>query len=446
MVMHGVPTCLPGLTDIRISQVSANPLGSHVLLISYESLLFSYGLNDCGQLGIGTPETFVRNPTLVTAVLEGGGKTIACAGGTNYSLIVVKTSEQRVQTLRENQEHNLIDVQRVTSSSTARHPTSSFEMLRATSSPSRIDVKKSQDDPTVEHVEPSGEVIMDHHQVYGFGANDYFKLGLVNPPTDEKTILSLPHRVALHAKVWSGDDSTSDFPSAGVFGVAASVTHSAALVRRATGAIELYTWGQAQYGALGQSEEARVVSLPTRVAELSYTQSSNDATDVDSITYLRENEYPINVNLGPGCTFVTTNTGRCLSFGTNEDGLLGLGRNFEPEPTQLKFSDSDEYVASISVGARHAVATTAGGRVYTWGQDPASKRMLSRPEPLLSLNSVKAFAGYDLSAFVASSGLVQTCGTKSGRLGQGEVPPNPRVPTPLFGGLRLWQDEECPYA
>jgi len=356
----------------------------------------------------------------MTAVLEGGGKTVACAAGVDSSLIVVKTDDRRVRSIRD--KAGLRDL-------------TAIGIQRVTSSPSRLELGKA--DATSDSPD---DVMMCHHQVYGFGANSSNKLGLLNPPVDDNSKVSLPHRVALHAKVWP-EEEPEHLPGAGVFQVATSLNHSAALVRRATGSIELYTWGESRFGALGTFSVPRVVSIPTKVDTLSYSPQPNTNGSSDSESYLNESEYPTKLSLGPNCTFVITNTGRCLSFGTNEDGLLGHGRSTSTMPTPLPFSD-DHIISSISVGARHAIATSASGNVYTWGMDPASYKSVSRPEKFIFVPTYKAIAGYDNSAFVPQSGILHTSGNKSGRLGQGEVPPNPRIPCPLFGGLRLWQEDQ----
>mmetsp|Transcript_10658 Transcript_10658/g.16319 ORF Transcript_10658/g.16319 Transcript_10658/m.16319 type:complete len:654 (-) Transcript_10658:8-1969(-) len=441
-VMHGVPTCLPGLSEIRISKISANPLGSHVLLISAEALLFSYGLNDTGQLGLGTAETFIRTPTLVTAVLEAGGKTISCAAGVDNSLIVVKTDGQRVRSLRDKELENeggTIAMQRVTSSV---NNNGKIQMTRVISSPSHLDIRRSEEEDS-----QSGGAVMFHHQVYGFGANQHKKLGLINPPLDERDHLNLPHRVALSAKVWPDETASlsRSLPPAGVFQVAASVNHSAALVRRGTGDIELYTWGETRHNALAIPETGNVVPVPEKVHSLSYSPPSHSSVG-DSITYLEDSEYPANVTLGPNCTFIITSTGRCITVGTHDDGMLGIGKTSTMDPVELVFTNKDR-IASVSVGSQHAFATSQSGNVYTWGRDPVSGKCALRPELVSLPPTAKACAGFDASAYVGKSGLVQTCGLKSGRLGQGEVPPNLTVPAPLFGGLRLWNEHDaCPKA
>ena len=95
--LQGVPTFL--MHEIRISAISASSLGSHVLLISTDALVFSYGSNGHGQLGPGISESCVSTPTLVTAILESGGKTVHLCGrsGVDCSLICVKTRQRRIQ-------------------------------------------------------------------------------------------------------------------------------------------------------------------------------------------------------------------------------------------------------------------------------------------------------------------------------------------------------------
>lgn len=388
-VLHGVPTCL--MRDIRISAISAHALGSHVLLISTNALLFSYGSNQYGQLGLGTLEPFVATPTLVTAVLEGGGKTLYCAAGVDYSLIAVKTNQQRV----------LRDIE------------------------GALMKQRGAGDVASQVTEPSGvSSYYEHHQVYGFGSNKNRKLGLYKNISNPN--LWLPHRVALHAKsTWQPDtapeSSHAELP-VGIFCLAASENHSAALVRSTKGEVDLYMWGES--GALGLASESGAV---TKVESLSYNPSLVDDED----SYLNPSEYPTQVALGGNCTFVLLNTGRCLSFG----GSHLLPEKVSLEPTEIQLESP---ILSLSVGAQHVVATCADEKVYTWGVDPATQVTSPKPSELAH-RALRTFAGYDTSAFVFQDGTLKTCGVKSGRLGQGEVPPNPKAPMPLFGGLRLWR-------
>jgi len=292
--LPGVPSFLHHLSQIRITSLSAHPRGHHVLLISEEGLLFSYGSNECGQLGLGEQSlkrsTLSANgglkhcfkvtvPSIVTPLLENGGKTINCAAGIDYSLVVVKTEWTRIAHRKSQHQQRA----RRNMNSTGVHSSAVAHECNA------------------------------YHQMYGFGNNKHRKLGLLDPDvpvswrdslpsngyanlhrncSTDRTVdarrpleavspsplisslasfaddstdganeaacnyVFLPRRVALYCKVIPQEPSTSLTvapvpPPYGLFSVAASINHSAALVRRPSGAIELYTWGKGDDGALG---------------------------------------------------------------------------------------------------------------------------------------------------------------------------------------------------
>ena len=211
-LIHGVPTFLSDLAQVKVTQVSAHPLGGHVLLISDAGLLYAYGLNDHGQLGLGKVTNasgprrgFIMTPTIVTPLIEHGGKAIACAAGVSHSIVAVMTEERRLV----RSPHHLSQTQ-----------------------PSRYQATES----------------IVHHQLYGFGRNDFMKIGLVSPRVgkgihgnDEMETVKLPRRVALRCRVPHQIDNGSNAPPSGIFAIAASEEHSAALVHRSSGAVELYT-------------------------------------------------------------------------------------------------------------------------------------------------------------------------------------------------------------
>ena len=439
---HGVPTFFPAFSQVKITHVSAHPLGSHCLFISNAGLLYSYGLNNYGQLGIGLkPRSqgshFVPTPTIVTPLVENGGKAFTCAAGVTHSLVVVVTEERR--------------------------------LLKSDSS-------------------ISSESVV-YHQLYGFGRNDFMKIGLVSPKLakpgseDEMENVLLPRRASLRCKVRPG---SGDAP-AGVFSVQASIEHSAALVRRGSGDVELYTWGNAMKGALGLPNNTtpkspdqgkpfaiRVVPVPSFVAALSRT---SNAQAKSSCVLLRD-EFPTAVSLGPRCSFVTTSEGRCFSFGESQDGMLGLGKRVRecPTPSEIALSIDarNEFILQVRAGANSVVATTRSGKVLAWGSkqyvglgggddavaaSESAETDAKQPDPvqwspkLVQVCNddeertaahgriVLAVAGFDNAVFVTESGRVLSCGKASGRLGVGEVRDDVVTPQHMFGGLSLWQTQ-----
>lgn len=388
--ISGVPTFLPSFAQIKVSQVSAHPLGSHVLLISDAGLLYSYGLNDYGQLGIGLKthvsgfhRGHIMTPTIVTPLVEHGGKAIACAAGVNHSLVVVKTEERRLVRSRS------LEPAPAVLGNNSQHQYQQYQRQR--------------EDDCYSSAGPyaSNETVV-HHQLYGFGRNDFMKIGLMSPKRtktggggpsdDEREGVVLPRRVALRCRVQSEGSYYASSPQ-GIFAIAASAEHSAALVRRVSGDVELYTWGNAMKGALGlpQSLEVldggsglatptdrvgtssslavSVVPVPSFVASLSRTYQPEARSA--SMLLWDEEEHPVNLSLGRHCSFVTTSLGRCFSFGMSEEGMLGLGEGISeaPQPSEicLPRESRGEVIRSISAGALHVVASTKSGRVYAWG-------------------------------------------------------------------------------
>jgi len=455
-VLHGVPTFLPALSQVQIKKLSAHPLGSHVLMISSEALLFSYGLNVHGQLGLGIKSAlndnsgFITTPIIVTPLLENGGKAVACAAGVNHSLVVVRTEGRRVGRLQSG-------------SLSPISPGGAIAINRVTSSPSRLISDKMQTDDDVETIERAVYI----HQLYGFGKNDYMKLGLLNPPQtgvhDEDVLL--PKRVALQCQVWPDADG------GGIFSVAAGEFHSAALVHQPTGAVELYTWGDATHGALGlppvESDERnpvlapRILAKPYRVETLSYHPSYSRRgkgqpplnkksllSSVDRsvlVTTGSRPEVPLQVALGRHSTFVVTTNGRCFSFGNCMFGLLGHGKRQTSVngPTSIIFppkknGENPPSIKSVSIGAKHALATCEEGQVYRWGTDAVSGEADWHPQVVDCSGVVKACAGFDSSIVVKHDGKTLSFGKGSGRLGIGEGHIDQQKPIPLFGGLHLW--------
>ena len=392
VLMHGVPTFLPAFHQIKISQVSANPLGSHVLLISEEALLFSFGLNNHGQLGHGykSPEKgsstgFVTTPSIVTPLLENGGKAMVCSAGVDYSLVVVKTEERRIGRLSQTDDRSVLHRRGASDSDLSIQ-----NMTRVTSLPSRI--QQENEEIEMQSSDESSEESLCHHQLYGFGRNDGRKLGLVDPSKRKAADdVLVPRRVALTCKVWpsGSDENKKELPPPGIFAIAASARHSAALVRRASGAIETYTWGDATFDALGPGRDSPAkssgkrrnrqvdgcftpsplaVPVPTVVKQLSHSASSTNGKSI----------IPVQVALGPTSTFVVTSTGKVLSFGKSNIGLLGQGQGvvMTDRPKQIVFPSAgsrvETNISSISVGPSHAVAVASTGRVYAWGKNEGS--------------------------------------------------------------------------
>jgi alpha-tubulin suppressor-like RCC1 family protein len=505
---HGVPLFLSTLSQIRITKVSANPFGAHVLMISQEALLFTYGLNHCGQLGIGFQSEiksfkrgFHTTPTLITPLLENGGKAINCAAGVDHSLVVISTGGRRLQKLQFDPD--------------VAHSKYCVESFRSSNSPCQTSSSGKNGNSLDDEMSGSdrlhfSEKSVQYHQVYAFGRNNFMKLGLVRPHFDERHAegestedVVLPRRVGLHCTVWPNEEISGDsLPLQGVFDIAASMEHSSALVRRATGDVEVYMWGNASLGALGLPLNIKPDDVTGEIARKPSFKQKNISslpTILESLCHRRSRDrlspFPVKVSLGPYCSFVVMSNGKCMSFGFSAEGMLGQGYNttFSMEPCEVSLPLSEiglsNRFVSISAGAFHALALSDDGDVYSWGINSNERLGLgafdyssiapdieNRKENLVviewvpqkidinkkydsfqpkggssknneapshdSKNRVSlACAGYDSSFIVTESGKVLSFGKRSGRLGKGEISSNVNTPQPLYGGLHLFRQK-----
>jgi len=501
---HGVPLFLSTLSQVRITKVSANPLGAHVLMISQEALLFTYGLNHCGQLGIGFQSEikdfkrgFHTTPTLITPLLENGGKAINCAAGVDHSLVVISTEGRRLQKLQFDPE--------------LAHSEVCDESSRAPNSPSQMSsvgttISTAEHEQTGNERPLLSEKLVQYHQVYAFGRNNFMKLGLVRPHFDKKHAdgdstenVVLPRRVGLHCTIGPDEELSNDddLPSQGVFDIAASTEHSAALVRRSTGDVEVYMWGNASLGALGLPLNVKLDDIRGEIARKPSCKKKNIVkvpTVLESLCHRRSidplSPHATKVSLGPYSSFVVMSNGKCMSCGFSAEGMLGHGYNTkfsaEPDEVFLPPSESDRElsncITSVSAGAFHVLALSDDGNVYSWGINSNERLGLGsfdyssitqdiddRKENLVVIEWVPqkididnkydsngnrkstnhrndnktrislACAGYDSSFIVTESGKVMSFGKRSGRLGKGEISSNVNTPQPLYGGLHLFR-------
>jgi hypothetical protein len=320
------------------------------------------------------------------------------------------------------------------------------------------------------------------------------KIGLISPRAPlaavngmvegEVESVVLPRRVALRCRVQQIHDEgpvpgvmADSLPPLGIFDIQASAEHSAALVHRGTGQIELYTWGNATFGALGcgippvqtmtttaattSVVPVNVVPVPSFVASLSLS----DNAEAQASSLLMEGEFPSSCSLGRRSSFLLTSLGRCFAFGTSEEGMLGLGpkisESSRPSEIALPVELRGERLTLVSAGLSHVLACTQRGHVLAWGSkipsgldlrsEPAgnsgtsknnavkiargnnpthddhiqwSPRQVELPSSSVARQDCKVVsvgAGYDCSLFVTESGRVLSCGLSSGRLGLGEA-------------------------
>ncbi|MDR0596872.1 MAG: Ig-like domain-containing protein [Clostridiales Family XIII bacterium] len=174
-------------------------------------------------------------------------------------------------------------------------------------------------------------------KVFSWGDNSHSQLG--NGTTTDKLIPNLV--------------SPSGFGGKAVTDVKAGTKHSLAL----TADGNVYAWGSNEYGQLGDgTDEDR--SSPTRVSAL-------DSFAVTAIA------------AGDDTSFALTSNGKVYAWGSNRNGLLGVGLpcqagEMSNVPVQVVALNS-QTVTGISANGNHCLARTGGGALYAWGANDYGK-------------------------------------------------------------------------
>jgi alpha-tubulin suppressor-like RCC1 family protein len=116
-----------------------------------------------------------------------------------------------------------------------------------------------------------------------------------------------------------------------------------------TNSRKLYIWGNNEFGQLGNGSRNTECNKP----ELNQYFIDKFITDI---------------SCGEYHTLALTNTGEVYSWGDNRRGQVGDGRDDSFQLTPIKlYGFSDRKIAAISCGARHSVALSEKGRVFSWG-------------------------------------------------------------------------------
>ena len=197
----------------------------------------------------------------------------------------------------------------------------------------------------------------------------------------------------------------------------------------------LYTWGIAQGGRLG------------------HAHSIENPTLKDSVLPMRvlslERQHVIQIACGAFHMLATDVNGHLWTWGSGQDGQLGLGSIEQCTKPVQSLSLCGRYISSVAAGTRHSIAVTSRGQIFTWGlfqngrlgrdasQDPRIPALVSidwsgrtldgsrRPDPLdLEMDEegavLRVACGDNHSLAVTRDGAVFAWGNgSSGQLGLG---------------------------
>ncbi|XP_043204412.1 E3 ubiquitin-protein ligase HERC2-like [Amphibalanus amphitrite] len=141
---------------------------------------------------------------------------------------------------------------------------------------------------------------------------------------------------------------------------------------------------------------------------------------------------PAQIAGGSKCTFIVSQDGRVYACGEGKNGRLGLGHCIITSTPRQLTSLSQYVVKKVAVnsGGRHALALTADGKVFSWGEGDDGKlghgtrQSCFKPRQVMALRSRRVrdiSAGSSHSAAITSCGHLYTWGLgEYGRLGHGD--------------------------
>jgi alpha-tubulin suppressor-like RCC1 family protein/Ca2+-binding RTX toxin-like protein len=286
-----LPTQISTLTGIVALATGEN----HSLVLKSDGTVWAWGLNDYGQLGDGTTTT-----RLTPVGISGLINVTALAAGASHSLLI--KSDETVWAWGRNDNGQLGNG--TTTSSTIPVQSGSLADITAITAGSEHSMALASDGT-----------------VWTWGANAYGQLG--NGTTANSTS---PIEVTTLS---------------GVTGIAAGSFHSLALKNDGT----VWSWGLNTHGQLGNGTTTNQ-SAPVQVIGLSGVTS---------------------IAAGSAHSLALTSFGTVWSWGLNDEGQLGDGTTTNrTTPAQIS---SLSNVVAIAAKDKHSMALLNDGTVLTWGDD-----------------------------------------------------------------------------
>jgi uncharacterized repeat protein (TIGR02543 family) len=290
-----------------------------------EGRLFTWGVNDHGQLGYGT-KVFQSLPVEITGNIGlNAGETIVQISSGLWHLLAL-TSEGRLLTWGRNYEGQLGDGTKV-------------DKWLPTDITDKIPL---HDEETIIQIALGGyhsSALTSEGRLFIWGSNEYGQLG--DGLTIDKT---LPADITGRFDLNAGEKITQ---------MSLGKSHSSAL----TSGGRLFTWGYNYNGQLGDGTTANK-SLPTEIT------SNFDLITGDTL---------MEVCLSYAYSLAKTSEGRIFTWGHNLFGQLGDGTTVSKVfPTDItgNFSlNADETIIQISLGSQHASVLSSDGHLFMWGRN-----------------------------------------------------------------------------
>jgi uncharacterized repeat protein (TIGR02543 family) len=337
---------LKGGVNNIISDISTGI--NHTLALNSDGLLFAWGNNGNGQLGLSRSDFYFSDQPRVVRInqMENDEKIISIAAGGNHSLIA--TNKGSVYSWGNNEFGQL---------GLASNSQSIVEIPTKITFPSSI----GTDIP-----------------IKVFATGYYYKIGGSN--TDYFNNIQYSLALTNNGKVFSwgsnenyqlGDSTSIDkknptlitFPglleNEKVINISPGEKHVLAL----TSFGRVYAWGEGSYGELGAGSITRA-KTPFRI----------------NFPMLNAEEKIVSISAGKQHSLVATSEGKLLAWGDNGENQLGLppqlvgyNKRTLPEIVTPINLESNEKINYVSAGTLHSTAMTNRNRVLTWGNNDSGQ-------------------------------------------------------------------------
>ncbi|RDX76602.1 Ultraviolet-B receptor UVR8, partial [Mucuna pruriens] len=189
---------------------------------------------------------------------------------------------------------------------------------------------------------------------------------------------------------------------------------------------EAFSWGMGVSGRLGHGHESSILGFfksyseytPRLIKDLEGIKHSKEMSNATKPSLISELPYSKEVACGGYHTCVLTNSGELYTWGSNENGCLGIGSSdviHLPEKVQGPFLKSS--VSQVSCGWKHTAAISEG-RVFTWGWGGSngtfsevghsSSGQLGHGSDVDYINPTRVCFGEDVKALQVSCGFNHT--------------------------------------
>ena len=236
-------------------------------------------------------------------------------------------------------------------------------------------------------------------------------------------------------ELWGGDGYYGDNPAAVPLTAAGftSIAAGRSFALAVTEAGELYGWGENFCGALGLPYWMFNLEEPYRIDSL------YDGFDFSGAS----------VYAGRNNAFVNLSDGSLFSWGSNNDGVLGIGKQYAPtmslDRCRVSFSETGIEIIDAAGGGGFGAALASDGSIWCWGRNDHGQLGLGHtsftvepeqvpPGPVIT----SIAAGVSFSAALDESGTLWGCGENAnGQLATGDTTDS-SVPVSMLTGVNIY--------